>query len=475
MRNVNKAAVVLLSSSIVLSMTACNKVSSKHEVEITEKQVVKAAQEFSDALINVDADELERLSPTLSEGNIEFLENFDYVELYGEESADVYRAFFSKIEYEVSDDVVIDGDKAEVVVKFKSVDYLTLEPKTNVAEDWVDAISDAEDYEETDIKFKFELSEDDEVLLANGDKVVNKFFYDDVANVYFYVDNYVFYEDAVSCDWSMSEYQATDDIEFTIGFSDEEVLENMELNVTVKSPSLTTIFEMTVDFIPSGSMSLSLSPADVNKEYFDEGYYTVVIDSDNGSVYLSSTVYVNEYVEPTPVPSNTKDGLNDYFAGLFFSEEYTYTSPAEDTLGSYNDDAREYVNEYFGLSFVAPENYYNELDYFKNDVLNNENLDTIAALFPNDDVRMMVIPLVTNIGVDLTSEEEYRAFLESNGGQVSLNSCELIGDTLWAECSSTSFYTEFLMTCKDGNLFVVSFIGSDYEAYCDFRELMQFN
>lgn len=478
MMSFKKTVALCLSASMLFALVACDQTSTKKKSkdEISEDDAISVAEDYAEALIKVDAKKIEKLSKKESADKKEYLEAFDYVELYGETSAAVYEEFYKSVKYEVlEDDIEIDGDEAEVPVKFTFPDYQELEPETQDAEGWIEAIKNAEEFEEVEIEFVI-VNDDDELLVKNSDKVLQKYYMDEVVNVYFYVDSFVYYDDVISGEFSQDEYEATETIEFALTCSEETKPNDKELKVEITDPSKNSIFNMSVYYNDCATYTFEVSPSDIGEDYFASGYYTITVETDDGSIYYSDFVYVNEYVEPTPTDDRPQvNGYNDYFHGFLESPDVVYSMPDPSTLGTYDEDTFTYTNDYFGVSFVAPENTYNAAEEIKTKIIANQIVDTAYVSFPTDDTKMMVACMVTNIGINIESDDDMIAFLDSCGGSLEFNGSKKIGSSTVYEGIGTDFSLDFLFVEKEGNLLVICFVGTDIDAGIAYTETMQFN
>lgn len=465
MSNYKKTLAMVLCASMLLGMSACDRENVEEQEEISEKKAIKIAKQFTDALIANDADTLKDLSKKISSSNLEKIEDFDLVTLYGEEDAQVYGAYFDKVKYEIlEDDISIDGDEAEVPVEFSFIDVKEISNEEFDVEGWIEAIDDTSEYETLKVTYKLEL-DDDDLLVTNTDKIINK-YNEEITNVYFYVNKFVFYDDAVTLDWGASEYEATDDVSFVVECSDEEGPNGSTLNIIVYDPSMVSVFEKEYEYENGTTSEYVFNAADIGKDYFEGGTYTLEVSTEDGSIYESETVTINEYVAPSyevdPEVSSTK--FNTYFAGFLDSDVIPYTMPTEDMLGTYDESTHLYTNKYFGIVIETPENVKNVAEQVKDEVLSDKVADTSLVAFPTDDTDFICAFIVTDIGRELTNEDDVISFLADCGSEYQYKTFVEVGSVTMYCATSTKQASMYLMISKDNSLIVIDCIGTDSAA-----------
>lgn len=486
MSDYRRLTALALSASLLFSLTACSKnvLPGNSKVEISEEEVIDAASSFSRALKEVDYNTISNLSSEISSDNEEFISNFDFVELFGEDSYPVYEAYYNMVSFEVLDDSVsIDGNKATINVEFTYPDYLELEPESFDCDGWVDAIDNATEFETISIKYDVVL-EDEKVSISNGNKIINKFYHDEVVNVYFYVDTYVFYADAVSATWSKDVFEATDVISIDIICSSDAGPDGKDLNVSLRDSSMNSIVSATYTYLHDDVFSLEVDAEYFDKDYLDSGFYSVVVEAPDGSIFYSSSVYVNAYVEPeieeTVFESDYLDGIIDSAPEVEEtieetevveseeSEEIDVTTDieeisGEDVVGIYDEETYEFVNEFFGFRFIAPEETLNLSDALMEVYGDKPVLSGFAfkEMLENDDLEMTAAFFVADIGMDINTEEELISFLGSEN--------ELVSNIEPIEINGISFFCIYkeetnetiLLRSRENKLLIVTFVGYD--------------
>ena len=170
-RSSKKVVALVTASAMILSVAGCSKKSNK-----TEKAVVSAAEEFSEALIYNDPDEiLDLCSADYDDMRDTYKTSLDFSN-YGDDQGKAYDAILETIEYEVDDgSVEVEDDEASVSVVFTMVDYEAVAEDDDNMEDinaFLDAIDECEDTIEVETTFEFEKDEEDFWLITNLDDVL---------------------------------------------------------------------------------------------------------------------------------------------------------------------------------------------------------------------------------------------------------------------------------------------------------------
>lgn len=462
-----KQLVLYVFLMVVSCMTACStsELNQKSITPVSKEQAVSVAEDFIYSVQRFDAKNILELSNGISDSNYEYIDSFDFNLNYGDASADVYKAYCDRITFDINEDeVVVSGSKATVPVTFRYVDSYSLEPAGSDAQSWIDAIYSSENFETTDVVveldslFKPESSEA-ELLVTNADKLISRYYYDEVVNVYFFVDTYVFYDNAIkNFYWAKDAFEATDSISFSFECSEDSRPNGQEISITLFDSSMNNIYETSFSYYSGCIYGYSFSPRNINLNHFEEGFYTVTLSNEDESIYYNNAVFVNEY---DPNLSTVEIVSYDVYDGLLGGESYTYSKPSEEILGWYDEETNEYTNEYFGIKFSTSENVKNEYELTVYNLIKNRPASTNMVLIPTDNTMMIINASVINIGTSINSRADLDAFLEDNGGLIYSGIPEVFGErTLYVAYSLNNNATYYFIS-REENLFVLIFAGKD--------------
>lgn len=461
MKKLTRVLSVFVAASMLFSLAACSDSNSKkkgkdkdkekeedEDAEFSAKDAKTAAEDYVKALLKMDSKKLKDLSTGLKDDTVEGIDYFT-----SSDSKDVYDAWLNTFEYEIEeDDIEVDDDEATVpvTVKYFSIDSLSVDDSS--ADSWISAIEAAE----TDSDFKLDIEvkydEDEEkALVSNGDDVVGDFL--DVVDVYIYVDNFVYYDDAASGSWSKSEYEATDTLEFTIEFADYDKLNGVEIDYYLVDPDYSDIYTDTITFTAGGSETIKISPADCNLDEFKGGDYYIDFEPADSSFYYTTDDVKVKGEEGSGNSTVTPVGDGDIIK----------CDP--ECLGTYDESTGVYTNEYFGFEYTVPEGmiYMDPAMLNMQDQPGLENIDMDFLGMGTD--GCMAFHMFGKIAILDGADEDVAAefvnsFLGGGAGAEELNgeSVNLAGID-FIKFSQEGF--DFLVTIKDSNAFFLIFGEGD--------------
>lgn len=185
-RMVKGVVAVALTSSMLLSMTACG--------DKAGEQVIAAANDYAKAMIDGDVDTLEEMSDGMDDDFKSTLaDNYQVdAETYGEDYEKICNAITDTISYEVDEESVDASTKDEegsVDVVFTMVDYTKIAEDEDAMSDvdtFVSALSDKDaDTKEITVTIEFNL-DDEDWLVSNFDDILQATEEDSV--LYYYQD-----------------------------------------------------------------------------------------------------------------------------------------------------------------------------------------------------------------------------------------------------------------------------------------------
>ncbi len=435
MKNLKKLASAVVILTLVASATGCDAVKKLgKKSSIDNDMVMDAAEDFSEALIALDAKKIEDGAFELKDTTKTLIEEY----AFGPESEDVYKEWLKTFTYELSeDDIEIKEDEASIPVTFEYVDIESISTETSTADEWIAAIKDSKKTKELSVDFDFVYDEDEEdIFVDNADKVVKKFY--DVVNTYIYVNSFVYYEDALTVSFAESEYEATDTLSVKIKCADVDALEDKDLSVKLSDPSYSTIYEFTAVFHAGAELTLDIAPKDCKLDAFATGYYTVSVDNADSTLYESASTYVEAAATPTPTPTEEPDETKDTDETDETSEsdetkttdetdetdetktsssagQLTMKKPDDKVKGSYDDSKFVYTNEYFNIQFSVPEDCVNIDPSLLGDSAGNEF--TIDFLGTSSTSTLVMVMLTQFADLGDTSVEDAIAFLATMDGE----------------------------------------------------------
>lgn len=172
-----KIVAVVVAASMVLSLAGCSKTGKKDDK--AQKAVISTAEDFSEALVNLDASNFDDLT-NLEDEDLEMCEMiFGMLTEDDEDVEALLDAVLDEISFEIDEDSIeIDDDEASVDVVFTHLDGTTFEDLAEDCEsidDLIDALDDA-DTKESTVSYELELNDDDEWVISNADKAIEKYF-----------------------------------------------------------------------------------------------------------------------------------------------------------------------------------------------------------------------------------------------------------------------------------------------------------
>lgn len=463
MKKLTRVISVFVAASMLLSLAACSEAKTKkkskddddkEEAEFSEKDAKSTAESFVKALIALDGDKAKDLG--LDENSVEWINNYQI----SDEAKDVYDAWFKTFEYEIEeDDIEVDDEDATVPVTIKYVKIDSLSVEDSSTDTWLAAIKEADADSELELEVKLEYDEDEEkALVKNGDDLVADFM--DVAEVYIYVSDFQYFDDALSGEWSKDEYVTTDTLEYTVDFSKIDKLDGEEIEVYLVDPNYDDVYETTIEYVSGGSETIKISAKDIGATEFSEGYYT--IEFDNESFYLGDSVWVKSE------SSSSGNGINGTGYDL---NEGDIIAPDDECIGEYDDSTKLYRNEYFGFEYTVPDTmmYMDPTLLGINETPGLENV-VVDYLGIGDD-GSVVMHMLGKIAILDGADEDIAAefvnqFLGGGAGADSLDGTSIkYGNTTFIKFSKEGY--DFMVTIKDSNAFFLIYAASGSGASFD--------
>ena len=472
MKKLTRVISVFVAASMLLSLAACSDTKSKkkskdkdddkEEAEFSEDDAKSAAENFVKALFAFDGDKAKDLSSGLDDSAAEWLSSYEAYE----DAKDVYDAWFKTFEYEINeDDIEVDDEEATVPVTVKYIKIDSLSVDDNTTDTWVAAIKDAEPDSELELKVEVEYDEDEEkALVSNGYDLISDYM--DVVEVYIYVSDFQYFDDALSGSWSKNEYEKTDTLQYTVNFSSIDSLDGEDIDVYLVDPEYDDVYESTIKYVSGGSETIKITAKDINADEFSEGYYT--IEFDNESFYFSDSVWVNSESSGSGIGGGTGDtGLNDG----------DIIAPDEECLGDYDDTTKVYRNEYFGIEYTLPD----DMTYVDPSLMNinstpgleNVKLDYIGMGSDGSMAMHMFGKIAVLDGADDEIAAEFvNQFL---GGDVAVNDLDgksiTYGNTTFIQFSKEGY--DFMVTIKDSNAFFIIFGAGSSTTFDDYTSTLK--
>lgn len=347
--NKKKFIAVIVASSMALSCAACSKTGEKKDDKKAKKDIIKCAENFTDALFDFD-DGLVDYTNLKSSDADEISESFAFVNEYIDYDPDMSQAFgaiMDTFSYEIDEDTLeIDDDEAEVEVTYTHVDmeFVIIDGWYDTVDDLCDAIENA-DTEDYTIKYKFELNDDDEWVITNAMKIFEEFGdCIEVNNLMSSVATPVTETDLAAA-WDGYSWYASDNgtytdtlyINFYGGFNYSLINDYNDIQiyfVVERDGSVIYTSEIMddADFYYTAAMD-----ADCVDGYLPSGTYTVTCYDANDNVIDSGSCTVINTASATPVAPSTPDAIEgtqylaDFDMALFFESnlpDCTFTGSA---------------------------------------------------------------------------------------------------------------------------------------------------
>ena len=477
MKDYKKLASGVVILAMLAGMTGCDAIKNLTKKNlIKEDMVSEAAGDYADALIALDSKKLKSEAWELKETTEEFVDEFKFEE----SSKEVYEAWLKTFKYEVSDDEIeIKDEEASVPVVFEYVDLGKLSTDSYTAEEWIDAIKDAKKTEELEVEMKFYYDgEEEKLFVDNGDKVIKKFY--EVVNTYIYINEFVFYDDAIKGEWASDSFKYDDELKIKLEFADIKGIDGKSVNYILTDPSYKQILEGSLTIAAGGSTELSIKPSDCKLDEFEGGFYNIQITDEDSTIYFSSSTYVDPKPTPTPSPVPTEDpeatDETDESGETKETDETQNTSsvkgvgdvkfvtPSEETFGKTDSDKRVYKNEYFNVQFTYPESLMPIDAALFGDTLDQDgeyHMDFLATDDKFSTMFMVMIAQFDEFGENVTAEEAiaYIAMADGAGSDVKVETVKLgeVEAYTFANDDGLSFYILF----KEQSMFV--FAGQDMQ------------
>lgn len=493
---VKKIVCGALASAMMLSMVACSsesdKNSKKHKKNDTDL-VTEAAEDFTDALADMDFKKLVKFSTDLSDSTTE-----DAEKLY-KTNTDVGDAMLKTVKFSIDEDSAKeDEDSGSVVVNYQYVDVQDLNPET--LDEFIDQIKSTDEVKKGKITIKFEI-EDDDALVSNADKAVAQ-FYDDVfdaamkeidftsdgivqidsnGNIILDFDLDDFWEDDDDSfeQFGFGYYALTDEFEFA---KNEDIVyvvysygENANVDRTA-TVCLNDIYDETVwtsKITIHGDLSeeeFTIKPSDLGLKEFAPDWYHLVITFDDVDYSFSTFVIVEDEinsnidtveidVESDPVENKDNTDTTDATEVEKTTDStsevkpYEYMKTTEDKLG--NIEGTSYTNEFFGFSLDVGD----DVIVFDQDMIEQmgeapQNLTYDEVAISKDGVKSVII-LVADIDTSTTDSKNFILELQPGSGdsKATFNGVNFIEDA-----SGTMF-----MTAKDNTVLILNFASSSVD------------
>lgn len=394
-----------IASAMMLSMVGCSSESDKKSKKGKNdaELVTEAAEDFTDALADMNFKKLVKFSTDLSDSTTDDAEN-----LYKKNSK-VGDAMLKTVKFTIDEDSAEeDEDSGSIVVTYQYVDVQDLNPES--LDDFIDQIESTDEVKKGKITIKFEI-EDDEALVSNANKAVDQFYGDiftsamkeaDLAsdsiltdangNIVLDLDLDDFWiEDTFLEDNGFSYYMMTE--EFSYSRDEEIVCVITALGEKAEEPRSATIKLMDFDYnvIWTSKITLngtkdekfSIKPSDLGLKAFEPDWYEVEITLDDYDFSFSTFAIVNDdfssgannvindkddvVVDDNSIGDDTTTSTPDKTDSVVTdnsdakpssdttnnSNPYDYTKTTSDKLGDM--DGNIYKNKYFGFSLDVGE------------------------------------------------------------------------------------------------------------------------
>ncbi|MCR5804401.1 MAG: hypothetical protein K6G47_09050 [Clostridia bacterium] len=453
MKKLTRFISVFVAASMLLSLAACSDTKTKkskdkdkeeeEEAGFSEKDAKSVAEDYVKALLAFDSTKAQDLSKEMSDDTVEYISDFQSYD----DAKDVYDAWFKTFEYEINeDDIEIDDEEATVpvTVKYIKIDSLTVEDSST--DSWIAAINGAEPDSEIELNIEVEYDEDEEkALVSNADDVAMSFM--DVADVYIYVSDFQYYDDALSGSWSKDEYKTTDSLEFTVEFSSIDQLDGTDIDLYVTDPNYDDVYTATIKYISGGSETYTFAPKDLGVDELTPGTYSIEFDSEFCYLYEDVTV-----VDGGSGTGNVGGGTDYTLTG----DEFL---PVDDEcLGVYDDSTKVYTNEYFGFEYTLPE----DMMYMDPAIMNinaTPGLENIKVDYMGADSNGSIVMHIFGKLAMLEGADEatVSAFISQFMGDAGAEAVD--GKTITYGNTKFIIYSrdegEFMATIKESNVFIM--------------------
>ncbi len=342
MKILKKVVSIVVVSSMILGLAACNdtskksKKSKKEKSDISEEQVVEVAEDFTKALLDMNTKKIEKLSSSVKDSTIED------IELITSENGDNASTILDTVKFEFEeDDVEIDDDEASIDIEYSY---------TNGYAFGVDGILD--DFAETG-KFTLEFDiDDDDVLVSNADKICENFYSEvfDDGNVFYEmnpvgsVDPVDPYSDLDVCPyfvWSQSYEIAPDGtMYFDIECYDYSFCDGKTLEVSLESyEEVLVTYETT--FESNTTISYSFTPEDIGLDEFDEEEYYLYVSCDEIDYYDYDFCCINDFM------TSSNGDVTGIVAGNTYTNYYFgFTCEISEDLVAYDIESYDFMDEF---------------------------------------------------------------------------------------------------------------------------------
>mgnify|MGYP003292199494 FL=1 len=334
MKKVKKLIALAVSFAMMLSIVACE---SDNSVE----EVGSVAEDYVDALVEINSGDIEDLSYEIDDESIEFLES---ISEYADNNP-ITEAALATLSAEI-DEESIEATKKDaegcVDVEFSYVDLNALaeDEEAIVDEDtFVDAIADAE-VKAVTITIEFEL-DDEDWLVSNTDEIIEELYSEILEfEIEFAVPLTDYVEGLYWYDlYSGYYFDGSATVENLFAIEADLVLDHEAL-LEQDDDVIESVLDNTIEYevysngslIDSGSASISMYSSlycfeiiyEATSGYVPEGTYTVtVFDEDGNAIATSPELYVEE-VEPVIETTASYLAWFDTVNGFF--EDYAFDS-----------------------------------------------------------------------------------------------------------------------------------------------------
>lgn len=382
MKNSKKIIAGVLATTVLFSFAGCDSTSGskkkdKKDKDSDTKELIEVAEDYTDALGDLDLDKIIKLSSDYSKGDFNNYEN----------DLDQYGSFFKAIagatEFEIDEDSAkIDDDEGSVKVTYEIPNVFG-----TIYEDCDDLKEDLKSTKET-IKGKFTIEfeiDDDEYLVSNTDDIVGEFLYDTIETLDIAFSPEVMPEnDLLDLDYSFFLYperfiiDPDEEIGIEIVSYDLDGLSEADVTAVVCDEDGNELCSMDITIYPNSDVTYYVSPAECGLSEFESGKdYTFTVSykdydySDSDYVTISSTssstvtpdiddnnntapLFIGDFVQPTSDKYGHMDGttyINDYFGFSIDMVDlcYDYCAYPEDIHPSYDDPTTDYVYDFIGF------------------------------------------------------------------------------------------------------------------------------
>lgn len=334
MKNAKKIIASVVVTAMALSLASCSEGStkdkkSKKDADVEPEEIVEVAEDFTEALKEMDSKKIKKLSTELDEDAFD-----DFVEDY-EDDKYAFMEILESTDFDIDEDnVEIDDDEASIKIEYSYLPAVTIEGSD--AGDDVDEVTNK-------LTLKFEIDGDD-IKVSNADKAVDS-YYSDILNCDYttvggvvVVDKPIDYVDleysyfVIADDYEIS---PTDDFKVTVWTYDYSELDDANVTLSLLTYDGQQLYSRAISLESDAELEFSISTSDVGVVKFDVDSYIIRVTLDDYDFYDETYVAV---VAESNIPAN--NGGNEF--------DGNFATPDDDMYGYVVDTT--YYNDYFGFS-----------------------------------------------------------------------------------------------------------------------------